>query len=84
MSSQLKSTRWIYVLNNLQGHSSVSQFLILDLNIYMDVSSLYSLGKFFQILATKKVIVSVLYLTEFSLLLLRVSTFQNLYVKFLN
>ena len=29
MLSQTKPTRWIYVLHNLQGHSSVCQFLIL-------------------------------------------------------
>ena len=40
MPSQTKPTRWIYVLHNLQGHLSVSQFLILDLNVDKDVSSL--------------------------------------------
>ena len=40
MPSQIKSTRLIYVLHNLQGHLSVSQFLILDLNVDKDVSSL--------------------------------------------
>ena len=40
MSIQTKPTRWMYVLHNLQGHSSVSQFLILDLNVDKDVSSL--------------------------------------------
>ena len=40
MPSQIKPTRWIYVLHNLEGHSSDSQFLILHLNIDCDVSSL--------------------------------------------
>ena len=40
MPSQTKPTRWVYVLHNLQGHSSVFQFLILDLNLDKDVSSL--------------------------------------------
>ena len=43
-----------------------------------------SLGKIFQILAPKEVIVSVPYLTELTLLLLKVSAFRKLYVKFLN
>ena len=30
----------IYVLHNLQGHLSISQFLILDLNVDKDASSL--------------------------------------------
>ena len=75
MPNQIKPTRWIYVLYNLQGLKSVSQFLILDLNVDKDVSSLYSLGNIFQILAPKEVIVSVPYLTEFTLLLLRVLNF---------
>ena len=75
MPNQIKPTRWIYVLYNLQGLKSVSQFLILDLNVDKDVSSLYSLGNIFQILAPKEVIVSVSYLTEFTLLLLRVLNF---------
>ena len=82
--NQIKPTRWIYVLHNLQGHLSVSQFLFLDLNVDKDVSCLQFLGKIFQILAPKKVIVSVPYLTELTLLLLKVSTFQKLYAKFLN
>ena len=40
MPSQTKPTRWTYVLHNLQGHLSVSQFLILDLNVDKDASSL--------------------------------------------
>ena len=82
--SQRKPIRWIYVLYNLQGYLSVPQYLILDLNIDKDLSSLQLLGKIFQILAPKKVIVSVPYVIEFTLLLLRVSAFQKLYVKFLN
>ena len=31
MPSQIKATLWIYVLSNLQGHLSVSRFLILGL-----------------------------------------------------
>ena len=84
MPSQIKATRWIYVLYNLQGYSSVSQLLIFNLNVDKDISSLSLLGKIFQILAPKEVIVSVPYLTEFTLLLLRVSAFRKLYVKFLN
>ena len=38
--SQIKPTRWIYALHNLQGHLPVSQILILELNVYKDVSSL--------------------------------------------
>ena len=38
--SQVKTTRWIYVLHNLQGHLSVFQFIILDLNVDKNVSSL--------------------------------------------
>ena len=38
--SQIKPTRQIYVLHNLQGHLSISQFLILDLNVDKDVTSL--------------------------------------------
>ena len=78
MSSQRKPIRWIYVLHNLQGHSSVSQFLILDINVDKDVSSLYSLGKIFQILALKEVIVSVPYLTKLTMLVLRVSALRKL------
>ena len=37
MLSQIKPICWIYVLHNLQGHLSVSQFLILDLNVEKDV-----------------------------------------------
>ena len=40
MPSQIEPTRWIYVLHNLQRHLSVSQFLILDLNVGKDASSL--------------------------------------------
>ena len=40
MPSQIKPTRSIYISHNLKGLSSVSQFLILDLNIDKDVSSL--------------------------------------------
>ena len=71
-------------MHNLKQHSSVSQFLTLDLNADKDVSSFQLLGKTFQILLPKEVIVSVPYLTEFTLLLLRVSAFQKLYVKLLN
>ena len=70
MPSQIKPTCWTYVLHNLEGHLSVSQFLIPDLNVDKDVSSLWSLGKIFQILAPKEVIVLVPYLTEFTLILL--------------
>ena len=63
MPNKIKPTRWIYVLHNLQGHSSVSQFLIFNLNVDKNVSSLQSLGKMFQIAAPKEVIVSVPYLT---------------------
>ena len=84
MASKIKPTRWINVLHNLQGHLSVFQLLILDLNVDKDVSSLKSLGKIFQILSPKEVIVSVPYLTEFTLLLLRISAFQKLYVEYLN
>ena len=84
MPGQIKPTRWTYVLHNLQGHSSVSQFLILDLNVYKIVSSLQSLGKIFQILALKEAIVLVPHLTELTLLLLRVFAFQKIWVKFLN
>ena len=52
------------MLHNLQGHLSVFQFLILVLNVDKDVSSLKSLGKIFEILTPKEVIVSVPYLTE--------------------
>ena len=38
--SQIKPTRSIYVLHNLQGHLTVSQFLSLDINVDKDVSSL--------------------------------------------
>ena len=78
MPGHIKPTRWIYVLHNLEGHSSVSQFSILDLNIDENVSSLQPLGKIFQVLALKEVIVSVPYLTELTLLLLRVSAFRKL------
>ena len=40
MPSETKPTHWIYVLRNLQEHLSVSQFLILDLNVDKDISSL--------------------------------------------
>ena len=40
MLSQIKPICWIYVLHNLQGHLSVSQFLILDLNVEKDVRRL--------------------------------------------
>ena len=42
MANQIKPTRWMDVLHNLQGYSSVFQFLflILDLNVDKDVSSL--------------------------------------------
>ena len=78
LSSQIKPIRCICILHNLQAHLSVSQFLILDLNVDKDVSSFYSLGKIFQILAPKEVIVSVPFIIEFILLLLRVSEFQKL------
>ena len=39
LSSQIKPIRCIYILHNLQAHLSVSQFLILDLNVDKDVSS---------------------------------------------
>ena len=84
MPSHIKPTRWTYVLHNLQGQLSVSQFLILELNVDKDVGSLESLGKIFQILTPKEVIVSVPYLTEFTLLLLRVSAFRKFYAKFWN
>ena len=82
MPSHIKPTRWTYVLHNLQGQLSVSQFLILELNVDKDVGSLESLGKIFQILTPKEVIVSVPYLTEFTLFLLRVSAFRKFYAKF--
>ena len=76
MPSQIKPTRLIYVLHNLHDrHLSVSQFLILDLNVDKDVSSLWSLVK---VLAPKEVIAPVPYLTEFTLLLMRVSAFRKL------
>ena len=78
MPSQIKLTRWIYVSHNLQGHSSISQFLLLDLNVDKDVSSLYSLAKIFKSLALKEVTDLVPYLTELTLLLLRVSAFRKL------
>ena len=84
MSSQIKLTRWVYVLHNPQENSPASQFLILNLNVDKDVTSLQSLGKFFQILPLEEAIVSVPYLTELTLLLLRVYTLRKLYVKFLN
>ena len=84
MPSQIKATRWIYVLHNMQGYSSVSQLLIFNLNVDKDISSLSLLGKIFQILAPKEVIVSVPYLTEFTLLALRVFPFQKSFVEFLN
>ena len=84
MSSQIKLTRWVYVLHNLQENSPASQYLILNLNVDKDVTSLQSLGKFFQILPLEEAIVSVPYLTELTLLLLRVYTLRKLYVKFLN
>ena len=40
MPSQIKPTRWIYALLNLQEHLPDSQFLILDLNVDKDASSL--------------------------------------------
>ena len=46
------------------------------------LNSLQSLGKIFQILAPKEEIVLVPCLTEFTLVLLRVSTFRKLYVTF--
>ena len=63
MPIKIKPTRWIYVLHNLQGHSSVSQFLVFNLKVDKNVSSLQSLGKMFQIAARKEVIVSIPYLT---------------------
>ena len=74
----------MYVFHNLQRNSHASQFLILNLTFDKDVNSLQSLGKIFQILALEEVIVSVPYLTELTLLLLRVSTLRKLYLKFLN
>ena len=73
MPSHIKLTRWIYVLHNLQRNSPASQFLILNLNVDKDVTSLQQLGKIFQILALEEIVVSVPYLTELTLLLLRVS-----------
>ena len=69
---------------NLQGHLSLSQFLILDLNFDKDVKLFAALGKIFQILALKEAIVLAQRLTEFTLVLLRVSTFRKLYVTFLS
>ena len=40
--SKVKPIHWIYVLHNLQGHSPVSHFLILDLNIRKDLLALCS------------------------------------------
>ena len=81
MPSPIEPTRWIYELldciaglHYLQVHSSVSKFWILDLTADKD----------FRTLAHKEVTFSVPYLTEFTLLLLRVSTFRKLYVKILN
>ena len=48
------------------------------------LNSLQSLGKIFQILAPKEAILLVPCLTEFTLVLLRVSKFQKLYVTFLS
>ena len=82
MRSQIKPTCWIYVLHNLHRHSSVSQLLILYLNVEQDVRSLKSLAQIFKLLTLKKIIVSVTYLTEYTLFILRVLTFQKLFVKF--
>ena len=70
MPSQTKPTRWISVLHNLQGHSSDSQLLFLNLNVDKEIISLFLLGKIFQILAPKTVIASVPYSRSFALLLL--------------
>ena len=40
MPSQIKPTGWVHLSHNLQGHSSVSQFLILDLSVDKDDNSL--------------------------------------------
>ena len=84
MHSQTKLTRCIFVWHNLQGYSSVFQFLIMDLNIGKDFSYLQSLGKIFKILAPEEVIFTVPYLTEVTLLLFRASKVRKLYVRFLN
>ena len=82
MPSQIKPTCSIFILHNLQGHSSA--YLILDLNIDQGVTFLSSLGKIFQILAPKAVIVSVPYFKESTMLLLRLSAFQKCYIKYLS
>ena len=84
MPSKVRPTRWIFELHNLQEHLSGPQFLFLDLNINKCVTFLQSSHKIFQSLALKEAIVSLPYLAEFTLLLLRVFTFRKVYVKFLN
>ena len=83
IASQIKPTRQIYALYNLQEHSSVSQFLMLFLKVDKDVSSFQPLGKILEILALKEVIVSAPYLTEFTLLLLTYFALEKLHVRFL-
>ena len=52
---QMKPIFATQVLHILQGHSSVTQFEILDLNVERDFSSLYSFGRRFQIFVLKLV-----------------------------
>ena len=66
MSGQIKPTGGTYIWHNLQGHSSGSPFLTVDLNSEKYVSSLYSFGKIFHVLAPREVNVTVSYLTEFT------------------
>ena len=77
MPSQIKPTRWIYALHNLQEVKFIC-FPIFNFGFKTLISSLLPLGKIFQILALKEVTVSDPYLTELKLLLLRVSTLRKL------
>ena len=55
INDQMQPIFATYFLHILQGHSSVTQFEILDLNVEWDFSSLYSFGKTFLILGPKLV-----------------------------
>ena len=61
----------IYVLQSLQGHSDGIHFLIFLLKISRDSESFMSFGKMSHIFRAKKETVSVQYLTEITLRLVR-------------
>ena len=67
----INSTCGTYVLQSLQGHSDGIQFLIFPLKISRDSESFMSLGKMSHIFGAKKETVSVPYLTEFTVRLVR-------------